>query len=31
MSEEEAMMKDTFGEEWEVWHGKTWRFIPGLL
>jgi protein-S-isoprenylcysteine O-methyltransferase Ste14 len=26
--QEEAMMKETFGKEWEVWHKKTARFIP---
>jgi protein-S-isoprenylcysteine O-methyltransferase Ste14 len=31
VSEEEAMMKETFREEWEVWHRKTWRFVPGLF
>ncbi|KAE9375226.1 hypothetical protein N431DRAFT_436729 [Stipitochalara longipes BDJ] len=31
VSEEEAMMKDAFGEEWERWHQKTWRFVPGLF
>lgn len=29
--EEEEMLKETFGEEWEAWHKKTARFIPGLL
>jgi protein-S-isoprenylcysteine O-methyltransferase Ste14 len=31
VSEEETMMKETFGKEWEVWHKKTCRFIPGLV
>ena len=31
VSEEEAMMKAAFGEEWEMWHKKTWRFVPGLF
>ena len=29
--DEEAMMKETFGKEWEEWHKKTWRFIPGFF
>ena len=29
--EEEMMMKETFGKEWETWHAKTKRFIPGLF
>ena len=29
--DEEKMMKETFGKEWEVWHAKTKRFIPGLF
>lgn len=28
---EEGMLRETFGKEWEVWHGKTARFIPGLI
>jgi protein-S-isoprenylcysteine O-methyltransferase Ste14 len=31
VSEEEAMMKETFGKEWEDWHARTSRFIPGLF
>jgi protein-S-isoprenylcysteine O-methyltransferase Ste14 len=31
VSEEESVMKETFGKEWEEWHRKTWRFIPGLF
>jgi protein-S-isoprenylcysteine O-methyltransferase Ste14 len=26
--EEEAMLRDTFGKEWEDWHKTTARFIP---
>jgi protein-S-isoprenylcysteine O-methyltransferase Ste14 len=26
--QEEALLKETFGKEWEVWHAKTARFIP---
>ncbi|KFY14811.1 hypothetical protein V492_02396 [Pseudogymnoascus sp. VKM F-4246] len=26
---EEEMLKKTFGREWEEWHAKTKRFIPG--
>ncbi|KAK0644082.1 hypothetical protein B0T16DRAFT_293294, partial [Cercophora newfieldiana] len=29
--EEEAMMKGTFGQQWEVWHRQTARFIPGVF
>ncbi len=28
---EEAMLKKTFGKEWEIWHGRTRRFVPGLI
>lgn len=31
VKEEETMMKDTFGEEWESWHARTKRFVPGLF
>lgn len=26
--DEERMMKDRFGREWELWNKRTWRFIP---
>ncbi|KUJ14676.1 uncharacterized protein LY89DRAFT_686355 [Mollisia scopiformis] len=29
--DEEMMLKNTFGEEWEAWHKRTKRFIPGLF
>ena len=29
--EEEAMMRSAFGEEWEVWHRETTRFIPWVF
>jgi protein-S-isoprenylcysteine O-methyltransferase Ste14 len=29
--EEEAMLRRTFGEEWEGWHRKTARLIPGVF
>ena len=29
--EEETMLKRTFGQEWEAWHARTNRFVPGLL
>jgi protein-S-isoprenylcysteine O-methyltransferase Ste14 len=29
--EEDAMLRRTFGEEWEVWHRKTARIIPGVF
>lgn len=28
---EEEMLKKTFGREWEEWHAKTKRFIPGIF
>jgi protein-S-isoprenylcysteine O-methyltransferase Ste14 len=31
LCDEEAMMKEAFGKEWEEWNKKTWRFIPGLF
>jgi protein-S-isoprenylcysteine O-methyltransferase Ste14 len=31
VTEEETMMKDTFGKEWEEWHTKTARLIPGVF
>ncbi len=30
VSEEENMLKESFGKEWEAWHGRTERFLPGL-
>lgn len=29
--QEEAMLKELFGKEWEEWHAKTKRFIPGVI
>jgi len=29
--DEEKILRDTFGKEWEIWHQKTKRFIPGLI
>ncbi|KAG5928377.1 hypothetical protein E4U42_000770 [Claviceps africana] len=29
--EEEAMLKEVFGEEWIAWNERTKRFIPGLF
>ena len=29
--QEEEMMRGVFGEEWEAWHAKTARFIPGVF
>jgi len=29
--EEEAMMRETFGETWEAWHAQTARFVPGVF
>lgn len=31
VNDEEKMLKETFGKEWEVWHARTKRFVPGLL
>ncbi|KAI9723292.1 MAG: hypothetical protein M1812_001175 [Candelaria pacifica] len=31
VKEEEAMLKNTFGKEWELWHARTSRFVPGLI
>jgi len=31
VSGEEALLKGVFGKEWEQWHEKTARFIPGLF
>ncbi|KAF8857040.1 hypothetical protein BDZ45DRAFT_449520 [Acephala macrosclerotiorum] len=31
VKEEEMMLKNAFGEEWEAWHKRTKRFIPGLF
>lgn len=29
--QEEQMMRETFGKEWEAWHAKTARFIPWVV
>ncbi|OJJ38286.1 hypothetical protein ASPWEDRAFT_35911 [Aspergillus wentii DTO 134E9] len=31
IQDEEMMMKEKFGKEWEEWHSKTSRLIPGLF
>jgi protein-S-isoprenylcysteine O-methyltransferase Ste14 len=31
VKDEEMMLKSTFGKEWEAWHERTKRFIPGLF
>jgi protein-S-isoprenylcysteine O-methyltransferase Ste14 len=31
VKEEEMMLKRTFGKEWEDWHKRTSRFVPGLF
>jgi len=28
---EESLLRKTFGRDWDVWHEKTKRFIPGLF
>ncbi|KAH6705140.1 hypothetical protein DL95DRAFT_446838 [Leptodontidium sp. 2 PMI_412] len=30
VADEERMLKGAFGKEWEVWHQKTKRFVPGV-
>ncbi|KAM3544667.1 hypothetical protein ARSEF1564_002396 [Beauveria bassiana] len=29
--QEEAMLRELFGKEWEEWHARTKRFVPGLF
>lgn len=29
--DEEVMLKESFESEWEVWSGRTRRFVPGLF
>lgn len=29
--DEERMLKERFGEEWEMWHRRTARFVPGIV
>ncbi|KAH7390164.1 isoprenylcysteine carboxyl methyltransferase [Cadophora sp. MPI-SDFR-AT-0126] len=31
VADEERMLKEAFGKEWEVWHQKTKRFVPGVF
>jgi protein-S-isoprenylcysteine O-methyltransferase Ste14 len=31
VKDEEAMLRKEFGSEWEAWHKKTMRFIPGVI
>jgi protein-S-isoprenylcysteine O-methyltransferase Ste14 len=31
VKDEEMMLKNMFGKEWEAWHVRTKRFIPGLF
>jgi len=31
VKDEEEMLRQTFGKEWEEWHARTARFIPGVL
>jgi protein-S-isoprenylcysteine O-methyltransferase Ste14 len=30
VKDEENMLRETFGKEWENWHARTKRFIPGI-
>lgn len=29
--DEEDMLRDQFGKEWEEWHRETKRFVPGIF
>ncbi|CZS91619.1 uncharacterized protein RCO7_06996 [Rhynchosporium graminicola] len=29
--DEERMLKETFGRQWEDWHRRTKRFVPGVI
>jgi protein-S-isoprenylcysteine O-methyltransferase Ste14 len=29
--DEEEMLRRQFGREWELWHEKTKRFVPGVF
>jgi protein-S-isoprenylcysteine O-methyltransferase Ste14 len=31
VKDEEGMLRQEFGEKWEVWHRLTPRFVPGLF
>jgi protein-S-isoprenylcysteine O-methyltransferase Ste14 len=31
VAEEEKMLREEFGEQWEEWHRKTARFLPGIF
>lgn len=31
VKDEEAMLKREFGREWEEYHGRTKRFVPGVI
>jgi protein-S-isoprenylcysteine O-methyltransferase Ste14 len=31
IGDEEAMLKRTFGKEWEVYHARTKRFVPWVV
>lgn len=31
VSDEETMLRAKFGEEWERWHRRTARFVPGIF
>lgn len=31
IQDEEKMLRESFGEEWEVWHARTARFIPSVF
>lgn len=29
--DEERMLRARFGKEWELWHARTKRFVPGVF
>ncbi|TVY90422.1 hypothetical protein LAWI1_G005777 [Lachnellula willkommii] len=31
IQDEEQMLRESFGKEWEAWHARTARFIPGVF
>jgi protein-S-isoprenylcysteine O-methyltransferase Ste14 len=31
VEQEERMLRDKFKIEWEEWHTRTWRVVPGII
>ncbi len=31
VQDEEEMLRRSFGREWEEWHARTKRFVPGVI